>query len=204
MGTVEMKTPAMGMKLQMKTNSPSRPIPGIWRIHMPNVVRAVLAIAICACIDRPVVFSKLFNRLHLHLYCYSCTHSFNCCSRVHSFAAPSFSQLSRAFKLTHPYTPSTTLHNLICFAVHSVISLFMRLILPSFLRMFNHSPIHPCNHTSIKASLGGRGPDPNCDPTCMCLAHTTLLYHLTLLRGLWSQCQNLFSSGFYRHAVCIT
>ena len=47
-GAVEMKTPAIGMKLQMKTNSPSRPIPGIARSHMPSAVSAVLAIAICA------------------------------------------------------------------------------------------------------------------------------------------------------------
>lgn len=49
MGAVEMNTPAIGMKLQMKTNRLSRPIPGILRIHMPRAVSAVLAIAICAC-----------------------------------------------------------------------------------------------------------------------------------------------------------
>ena len=52
MGAVEMNTPAMGMKLQMKTNKPSRPIPGIFSIHMPSTVKAVLAIAICACSAR--------------------------------------------------------------------------------------------------------------------------------------------------------
>jgi len=51
-GAVEMKTPAIGMKLQMKTNSPNRPIPGIWRSHIPSAVNAVLAIAICACSSR--------------------------------------------------------------------------------------------------------------------------------------------------------
>ena len=52
MGAVEMNTPAMGMKLQIKTNKPSRPIPGIFSIHMPSTVKAVLAIAICACSAR--------------------------------------------------------------------------------------------------------------------------------------------------------
>ena len=52
MGAVEMNTPAMGMKLQMKTNKPSKPIPGICNIHMPSTVKAVLAIAICACSAR--------------------------------------------------------------------------------------------------------------------------------------------------------
>ena len=46
MGAVEMNTPAMGMKLQMKTNRLSKPIPEILRSHMPSAVRTVFAIAI--------------------------------------------------------------------------------------------------------------------------------------------------------------
>ena len=176
MGTVEMKTPAMGMKLQMKTNSPSRPIPGIWRIHMPNVVRAVLAIAICACIDK--LFLLIYSIIHTFILL-SFTHSFDCCSRMHSFVVCSFIQSFLPFKFSfirsfnHPSC-------LDLFAVHSLICLFTRFILPSFVHVFIHSPTHPCSHTSIMASLGEQGPDPNCDPTCMCLAHTTMLYHLTL------------------------
>jgi len=81
MGTVEMKTPAMGMKLQMKTNSPSRPIPGIWRIHMPSVVRAVLAIAICACIDQwsSVSYSMVYT------FIFICIHSPIPSTAVHEF-----------------------------------------------------------------------------------------------------------------------
>ena len=45
-GAVEMNTPAIGMKLQMNTNKPNRPMPGICRIHRPRAVNAVLAIAI--------------------------------------------------------------------------------------------------------------------------------------------------------------
>lgn len=50
MGTVEMKQPAMGMKLQMKTKTDNRPKPGIRSAHMPSAVSAVLARAILACI----------------------------------------------------------------------------------------------------------------------------------------------------------
>jgi hypothetical protein len=49
MGTVEMMTPAMGMKPQMKTKVDSRPTPGIFRAHMPRQVRMVLTAAMRAC-----------------------------------------------------------------------------------------------------------------------------------------------------------
>jgi len=49
MGTVEMKQPAMGMKEQMKTNSDSRPTPGMASAHMPAAVSAVLTSAMRAC-----------------------------------------------------------------------------------------------------------------------------------------------------------
>lgn len=49
MGAVEMATPAMGMKLQRKTNMDSRPRPGSCRAQMPKAVRAVLTAAIRAC-----------------------------------------------------------------------------------------------------------------------------------------------------------
>ena len=49
MGTVDMKHPAMGMKLQRKTNRDSRPVPGIMSTHMPIAVRAVFTRAILAC-----------------------------------------------------------------------------------------------------------------------------------------------------------
>jgi hypothetical protein len=49
MGVVDMMTPAMGMKLQTKTNSDSRPTPGMASAHMPSAVRAVLTTAMRAC-----------------------------------------------------------------------------------------------------------------------------------------------------------
>lgn len=52
MGTVEKKTPAMGMKEQMKTNSDSRPMPGMAIAHMPSAVRAVFANAMRACVAK--------------------------------------------------------------------------------------------------------------------------------------------------------
>ena len=48
-GTVEKKTPAIGMKEQMKTNKDSRPMPGMAIAHIPNAVSAVFAAAIRAC-----------------------------------------------------------------------------------------------------------------------------------------------------------
>lgn len=53
MGTVEMKHPAMGIKLQRKTNIDRSPKPGNCRAHIPNAVKAVLAAAILAC-SRPL------------------------------------------------------------------------------------------------------------------------------------------------------
>ncbi len=174
MGTVEMKTPAMGMKLQMKTNSPSRPIPGIWRIHMPNVVRAVLAIAICACIDKLflLIYSIILTFILYSFFQLLFIYSFICSSFLHP-TIHTIQADSSIYSFNHPSC-------LDLFAVHSLICLFTRFILPSFVHVFIHSPTHPCSHTSIMASLGEQGPDPNCDPTCMCLAHTTMLYHLTL------------------------
>lgn len=49
MGTVEKKTPAIGIKEQMKTNRDRRPIPGMAIAHIPNAVRAVFAAAMRAC-----------------------------------------------------------------------------------------------------------------------------------------------------------
>ncbi len=49
MGTVDMKQPAMGMKLQRKTKRDSRPVPGIISTHIPIAVRAVFTNAILAC-----------------------------------------------------------------------------------------------------------------------------------------------------------
>lgn len=49
MGTVEMITPAMGMKPQTKTKSDSRPTPGSCSAHMPTAVRMVFTAAMRAC-----------------------------------------------------------------------------------------------------------------------------------------------------------
>lgn len=49
MGTVEMMTPAMGMKPQMNTNRESRPSPGIASAHMPRAVRIVFTTAMRDC-----------------------------------------------------------------------------------------------------------------------------------------------------------
>ena len=48
---VEMKQPAMGMKEQIKTKSESRPMPGIFRAHIPAAVKAVFTMAMRACTD---------------------------------------------------------------------------------------------------------------------------------------------------------
>ena len=48
-GVVLMMTPAIGMKLQMNTNSDKSPTPGIDISHMPNAVRPVFTNAIRAC-----------------------------------------------------------------------------------------------------------------------------------------------------------
>ena len=48
MGIVEIKQPAMGMKLQRNTNMDKRPSPGSCRPHMPSAVNAVFAAAILA------------------------------------------------------------------------------------------------------------------------------------------------------------
>ena len=57
MGTVEMKTPAMGIKLQRKTNIERSPIPGICKAHIPRAVSPVFAAAIRAYISQnPLAF----------------------------------------------------------------------------------------------------------------------------------------------------
>ncbi len=58
MGTVEMKQPAMGMKLQRKTNMDRRPKPGNCRAHIPKAVRAVLAAAILACQKEGILYKS--------------------------------------------------------------------------------------------------------------------------------------------------
>ena len=54
-GTVEMKQPAMGMKEQMKTNSESRPMPGMAKAHIPAAVNAVFTRAMRACTGKALV-----------------------------------------------------------------------------------------------------------------------------------------------------
>jgi hypothetical protein len=49
MGTVDMMTPAMGMKPQMKTKTERSTMPGMLRSHMPSMVSMVFMAAMRAC-----------------------------------------------------------------------------------------------------------------------------------------------------------
>ena len=57
-----MKTPAMGIKLQRKTNIERSPIPGICKAHIPRAVSPVFAAAIRAYIPpNPLSYCHLMR-----------------------------------------------------------------------------------------------------------------------------------------------
>lgn len=156
MGTVEMKTPAMGMKLQMKTNSPNRPIPGICRTHMPNVVRAVLAIAICACIDKlSVLTHAVLHNVHFFNH-FSLMQSFVICAFMQTFVP--LNSLLKTF-LPSPFMSSfvnhlclrlIVVHAPILFIVHSCICMCMhRLLVCSFIDSLMHCLVWSCVHSFV-------------------------------------------------------